>query len=128
MTEELACRAHVFAASVYWDPAHKCYRVAAQLPKGEPAPDLNGLVSLGGVVNLHRCHFEPSPLTGRKVDDALARRLSGEHTERVPGLSQESLASLPNNDSDGLEIRDRNNEITLGHKSLPNRAKAARQE
>lgn len=58
MTEELACRAHVFAASVYWE---------AQLPKGESAPDLNELVSISGVVNLHRCQFEPSPLTGRKV-------------------------------------------------------------
>ncbi|KAM3518602.1 hypothetical protein MY4038_010058 [Beauveria bassiana] len=77
--------------------------VAAQLPKGESAPDLNGLVA-----------------------DALARRLSSEHTERVPGPSQESLASLPNNDSDGLRVR--NNENTLGHESLPNRAKAARQE
>ncbi|KAM3517229.1 hypothetical protein MY4038_010326 [Beauveria bassiana] len=71
MTEELACR-------VYWKPADKCYRVAAQLSKGESAPDLNGLP--GGCP---------------------------EHTERVPGLSQESLAILPNNDSDGL--RDRNN-------------------
>ncbi|KAM3526960.1 hypothetical protein MY4038_006576 [Beauveria bassiana] len=44
-SEELADRANVFAAAVYWDPTHKCLRVAARLPKGETLPDLNRLVA-----------------------------------------------------------------------------------
>ncbi len=52
MNEELANRTDVFAASVYWDPDDKCYRVAAQLPKGESAPDLIELVSIRRVAHL----------------------------------------------------------------------------
>ncbi|OAA57349.1 hypothetical protein LEL_10923 [Akanthomyces lecanii RCEF 1005] len=110
--DRLANRAHVFAASVYWVPVHKRYRVAAQLPKGETAPDLNKLVSIPRVVALRRRDCEPSLLTGCKVADTLAERLSSEHAEHaehaepVLGLSQESLASSPNNDSDSLRGQD----------------------
>lgn len=43
-SEELADKANVFAAAIYWEPTHKCHRIAARLPEGETLPDLNKLV------------------------------------------------------------------------------------
>ncbi|KAM3516636.1 hypothetical protein MY4038_010364, partial [Beauveria bassiana] len=44
-SEELADKANVFAAAIYWEPTHKCHRIAARLPEGETLPDLNRLVA-----------------------------------------------------------------------------------
>jgi hypothetical protein len=46
-SKALANGARVLAVTVYWDPTHKCYRIAAHLPKGETVPDLNKLVCIG---------------------------------------------------------------------------------
>ncbi|MGH7961139.1 MAG: hypothetical protein ACRERD_04840, partial [Candidatus Binatia bacterium] len=45
-TIELGQKGRVLAVTVYWDPTHKCHRVAVQLPDGESVPDLNKLVSM----------------------------------------------------------------------------------
>lgn len=61
-TKELGTIAQVFAATVYWDPTHLCYRVKAHVPEGENVPDVNSLVgaphspfSLTSTDNLSDC-------------------------------------------------------------------------
>ncbi|TQV90482.1 hypothetical protein IF1G_10805 [Cordyceps javanica] len=72
-TIELAQKGRVLAVMVYWDPTHRCYRVAAQLPDGESVPDLNRLVAEALVGRL------PEPKAQRKR--VLARR--GPKTSRA---------------------------------------------
>ncbi|KAM4067446.1 hypothetical protein HRG_001380 [Hirsutella rhossiliensis] len=39
-TKDLGVLANVFAATVHWDPTHRCHRVAVHLPEGETVPDI----------------------------------------------------------------------------------------
>ena len=53
-TIELAKKGRVLAVTVYWDPTHRCHRVAVQLPDGESVPDLNRLVCIGRECRIRR--------------------------------------------------------------------------
>ncbi|ODA75772.1 hypothetical protein RJ55_08696 [Drechmeria coniospora] len=44
-TKDLGVVANIFAATIYWDPTHLCYRVAAHLPEGQTAPNVNRLIA-----------------------------------------------------------------------------------
>ena len=41
---QLGLGASVFAAAVYWEPTHRCHRVAVYLPPDHEFPDVDGLV------------------------------------------------------------------------------------
>ncbi|KAI9148657.1 hypothetical protein HJFPF1_10698 [Paramyrothecium foliicola] len=46
-TIELGESARIFAATIYWEPTHRLYEVAAYLPDGEFVPSVHNLVSHG---------------------------------------------------------------------------------
>jgi hypothetical protein len=43
-TIELGESARIFAATIYWEPTHRLYEVAAYLPEGEFPPRVHNLV------------------------------------------------------------------------------------
>ncbi|KAJ2981970.1 hypothetical protein NQ176_g1692 [Zarea fungicola] len=63
---ELADKANVFASFVYWDPTHKCHRVAAQMPEGETLPDLNRLVAEALAGRLPEPRMAPKKVPSRR--------------------------------------------------------------
>ncbi|KAJ3495101.1 hypothetical protein NLG97_g3630 [Lecanicillium saksenae] len=84
-TIELAQKGRVLAVMVYWDPTHRCHRVAAQLPDGESVPDLNRLVAEALAGRL------PEPKAQRKR--VLARR--GPKTSRADQRRGKTQRSRP---------------------------------
>ncbi|KAI9155828.1 hypothetical protein HJFPF1_08417 [Paramyrothecium foliicola] len=46
-TIELGESARIFAATIYWEPTHRLYEVAAYLPEGEFTPRVHNLVGYG---------------------------------------------------------------------------------
>ncbi|KAJ3495023.1 hypothetical protein NLG97_g3694 [Lecanicillium saksenae] len=84
-TIELAQKGRVLAVMVYWDPTHRCHRVAAQLPDGESVPDLNRLVAEALAGRL------PEPKAQRKR--VLARR--GPRTTRADQRRGKTQRSRP---------------------------------
>ncbi|KAI9155804.1 hypothetical protein HJFPF1_08393 [Paramyrothecium foliicola] len=41
---QLGLGANIFAAAVYWEPTHRCHRVAVYLPSDHEFPDVDGLI------------------------------------------------------------------------------------
>lgn len=72
---ELPDEANVVVATVYWDPTHKCHRIATELPEGETLPDLNRLVCIDKDTGARQSPRNSITSRKAKVAEALARRL-----------------------------------------------------
>ncbi|KAI9148683.1 hypothetical protein HJFPF1_10724 [Paramyrothecium foliicola] len=79
-TIELGESARIFAVTIYWEPTHRLYEVAAYLPDGEFAPSIHNLAKDPFVIEAHfAAHYCRSAQEGSKKKNASAVTINGYH-------------------------------------------------